>query len=254
MYLNLAAYRFADLDDLPTLRARIDALGRAHGVRGTVLLAPEGLNLYVSAPEGAARAFLEGLRTTAPGDRLAGLEAKESWSADVAFDRWRVRVKREIITFRQPTLRPADGRAPAVAPRTLARWLDAGHDDDGRALAVVDTRNGFEVDAGAFDGAIDLRLHAFTDFAPAIDAARDRLAGRRVVTYCTGGIRCEKAALMMQRAGIEHVVQLEGGVLRYFEQVGGAHWHGELFVFDKRVGLSPALAPSAPGMRLGEPA
>ena len=247
MFLNLAAYRFIDLDDLPALGARIDESGRAAGLKGTVLLAPEGINLFVCGQASAARPWLSDLVRDAAfgGLSLDALDAKESWSPRVVFDRWRVRIKREIITFRQP-VRPADGRAQSVSSDTLRKWLDAGQDDDGRELAIVDTRNGFEVEAGSFNGAIDLGLSSFTDFPQALEPHRRALEGRRIVTFCTGGIRCEKAALWMRDAGFDHVVQLDGGVLRWFEEQQGAHWRGELFVFDQRVGLDPRLAPVAP--------
>jgi len=111
---------------------------------------------------------------------------------------------------------------------------------------LLDTRNGFEVDAGAFEGAVDWRLAQFSDFPAALDAHRDHLQGKTVVSYCTGGIRCEKAALWMAQAGVEHVLQLDGGILRYFEAARGApHWRGSCFVFDERSGLDATLAVSA---------
>jgi len=110
-------------------------------------------------------------------------------------------------------------------------------------VVMVDTRNGFEVEVGHFDGAVDPQLKSFTDLPQALEERRHQLGGRRIVTYCTGGIRCEKAALFLAANGYEHVVQLEGGVLKYFEEVGARHWRGELFVFDKRVSLKPDLSP-----------
>ena len=240
MYLNLAAYLFADLQDLPELREELREAGKALAVRGTVLLAPEGINVFVCAAEADARAFGQRLREV-PG--LGSLSFKESWSGTQSFNRLLVKLKKEIITFRQPEFRPAAGRASTVDAASLARWLDRGHDDDGRPVVMVDTRNVFEVEVGAFDGAVDPRLKSFTDLPQSLESRRAELAGRRVVTYCTGGIRCEKAALYLAANGFENVVQLEGGVLKYFEEVGARHWRGELFVFDKRVSLKPDLSP-----------
>jgi UPF0176 protein len=240
MFLNVAAYAFVDLDDLSDRRARLRALGESLGLSGTILLAPEGVNLCLSAPEAPLREFVGALRAELPPSRL---DVKESRSPERAFVRFLVKVKREVVTLRRPDVRPADGRAPAVAPATLARWLDRGRDDDGRGIALVDTRNAFEVAIGAFDGAIDLGLRAFTDLPAALGAHRDALAGKRVVTYCTGGVRCEKAAIAMARDGCGEVAQLDGGVLRWFETQGARHWRGELFVFDRRVALRPDLAP-----------
>jgi UPF0176 protein len=131
-----------------------------------------------------------------------------------------------------------------VNAQTLARWIAQGHDDEGRPLAMLDTRNGFEVDAGAFDGAIDWRLSKFSDFPAAIRQHREALKDHTVVSYCTGGIRCEKAAIVMRELGLDHSYQLEGGILRYFEETGGSApgWLGRCFVFDERVALDTDLS------------
>ena len=243
--LNVSTYRFVPLDDLPLLRDRLDSSAEAAGLKGTVLLAPEGINLFMAGPEAALLAWLEDLRQD---PRFAGLPAKLSWSDAPPFQRLKVKIKPEIIRMNLPTLRPATARPPAVAPRTLARWLDRGHDDEGRPVVMLDTRNGFEVDAGAFEGAIDWRLEKFSDFPAALAAHRDSLQDKTVVSYCTGGIRCEKAALVMQDLGLTHSYQLEGGVLKYFEETEGApHWRGGCFVFDARRALDAGLRP-APGM------
>ena len=237
-YLNLAAYKFLDWDGLPERRDRIQASGLSLGLRGTVLLAPEGINLFVSAPPDAANAWLHALGAD---PLLADLGVKRSESAHCAFGRWRVRIKKEIVTLRQPQIRPQDRRAAAISPATLARWLQQSHDDDSRPVKLLDTRNAFEVAAGAFESASHVAIKSFTDFPQAVRAGVEEFRGARVVTYCTGGIRCEKAALVMQDLGIEQVVQLDGGVLRYFEEVGQAHWQGELFVFDQRIGVDSGL-------------
>jgi UPF0176 protein len=240
--LNLSAYKFVPLSDLPTLQQHLLAQAQALGMKGTVLLAEEGINLFVAGPEAPVRLWLAVLRTDA---RFADLQPKESFSAQVPFKRLRVKVKREIIRMNMPAVRPMERRAPALAPATLARWLAQGHDDEGRPVVTLDTRNAFEVDQGAFEGAIDWRLHKFSDFPAALQAHREELAGKTVVSYCTGGIRCEKAALVMQDVGLDHVYQLEGGILKYFEDTEGApHWRGDCFVFDERVALDPALQPA----------
>lgn len=129
---------------------------------------------------------------------------------------------------------------------TLARWLDTGRDDAGREVVTLDTRNAFEVDAGRFRGALDWRLQRFSDFPAAVRAQAAALAGKTVVSYCTGGIRCEKAALVLQETGVESVFQLDGGILKYFEQTGGRHFEGRCFVFDERQLLDAALQPAGP--------
>jgi UPF0176 protein len=147
--------------------------------------------------------------------------------------------------MRHAAIRPEGNRAPAVDAPTLRRWLDRGRDDEGRELVLLDTRNDYETDVGRFAGAVDYRLRRFTDFPAAVAADRERYAGRTVVSYCTGGIRCEKAALHMRELGIERAFQLDGGILKYFELTDGAHWQGDCFVFDGRGAVDKTLAPAA---------
>jgi len=241
--LNVAAYKFAELDDASHLCPSIRAEAQTRGLKGTVLLASEGINLVLAGDPQALRDYIAWLRID---DRLTDLIARESWSPFVPFARLRVTFKREIIRMDRPAVRPADQRAPAVGAAALARWLDTGHDDEGRPVVMLDTRNAFEVAHGAFDGALDWRLARFGDFPAALAAHGAELRGKTVVTYCTGGIRCEKAAILMRQAGIEHVWQLDGGILGYFEQtVGAPHWLGRCFVFDERMALDASLEPLA---------
>ncbi|MEY8876899.1 MAG: sulfurtransferase [Leptothrix sp. (in: b-proteobacteria)] len=239
--LNLSAYLFVPLPDAAALRGPIQGQAAACALLGTVLLAEEGINLFVAGPADGAREFIAYLRTD---PRFAPLAAKESWSEAVPFGHLRVKVKREIIRMNQPTIRPQAGRAPSVAPGVLARWLAQGHDDEGRPVVTLDTRNAFEVAHGTFDGAIDWQLAKFSDFPAAVAAHRDELAGKTVVSFCTGGIRCEKAAIVLAEAGLDHVYQLEGGILKYFEETEGAPgWQGDCFVFDAREALGARLTP-----------
>jgi len=241
--LNISAYRFVALPDAPALRQPLLDAALQRGLRGTILLAEEGINLFLAGPAEDVRGFLDLLRRE---PRFAGLEAKESWSASQPFHKMLVKVKNEIIRMNHPAIRPQAGRAPAVDAATLKRWLDAGRDDAGRPVVTLDTRNAFEVDHGTFEGAIDWRIDRFTEFPEALARHRDELKDKTVVSFCTGGIRCEKAAILMAEAGVENVFQLEGGILKYFEQVGDSHYHGGCFVFDDRRVLDPALAPPEP--------
>jgi len=237
--LNISAYRFVPIDDPQALQESIRSLALGLSLKGTVLLAEEGINLFLAGPASAVRAFVNELRRD---DRFAPLDPKESWSDHVPFGKLLVKVKREIIRLNHPQVRPSAGRAPSVDARTLSRWLDAGHDDAGRPVVLLDTRNAFEVDHGRFRGAIDWRIGKFTEFPEAVRANAASLAGKTVVSYCTGGIRCEKAALFMAEAGVDHVLQLEGGILKYFEEAGSAHFDGSCFVFDEREALAPDLS------------
>lgn len=239
--LNISAYRFVPLDDLPVWRQRIYRIASEAALKGTVLLAEEGINLFTAGTEPGTRRFLEAL-TAHPA--FAGLPVKESWSDTIPFRKLLVKIKPEIIRMNHPTIRPQSDRAPAVDARTLARWLDAGVDDAGRPVVTLDTRNAFEVDHGRFAGALDWRIGKFSDFPAALDAHRAQLVGKTVVSYCTGGIRCEKAALLMRAAGVDNVLQLDGGILKYFEETGGKHFQGHCFVFDERVSLDDTLAPA----------
>jgi UPF0176 protein len=242
--LNISAYKFVPLDDCDALRERLLADARASHLKGTILLAEEGINLFLAGEAQALRGFLTRLQSD---PRLGELPVKESWSDTQPFQRMLVKVKREIIRMNHPTIRPAKGRAPAVDALTLRRWLDQGHDDEGQPVVTLDTRNAFEVDHGTFEHAIDWRIDKFSEFP---QAARDHLAdlqGKTVVSFCTGGIRCEKAAIYLREVGVERVLQLEGGILRYFEEAGGAHYQGACFVFDEREALDPTLAPAQPG-------
>ncbi|QKO21394.1 sulfurtransferase [Rhodoferax sp. BAB1] len=236
--LNISAYKFVPLPDAQVLRERLHQRASDLGLKGTVLLAEEGINLFLAGPEPAVRAFVAALHQD---PRLADLVPKESWSARQPFRKMLVKVKREIIRMNHPTIRPAQGRAPAVPAATVRRWLDQGHDDNGRPVVTLDTRNAFEVDHGSFEGAIDWRIHKFSDFPQALQDHRAELEGKTVVSFCTGGIRCEKAAIFMQESGLAHVYQLEGGILKYFEETGGAHFRGECFVFDEREALGADL-------------
>jgi UPF0176 protein len=243
--VNLSAYKFISLDELPALRERMLERCTALSLKGTILLAPEGINLFLAGTRESIDRFMTWLHTD---PRFADVTPKESSSDAAPFGRMRVRLKKEIITMRLPTVRPEGGRAPAVDAATLQRWLASGHDDDGREVLLLDTRNDYEVALGKFDHAVDYHLASFTGFPDAIAADRARYEGKTVVSYCTGGIRCEKAALHMQDLGMPHVYQLEGGILKYLEQTDGAHWRGDCFVFDERIAVDAQLAPASPGM------
>ena len=238
--VNIAAYKFVTLDELPALREQMRERALALGLKGTVLLAPEGINLFLAGSGEAVKGFLQWLRGDA---RFADLQVKFSESDALPFGKMLVKIKREIIRMDHPAIRPEAGRAPGVDGPTLARWLAQGRDDAGREVLMLDTRNAFEVDVGTFEGAVDWRISRFTQFPAALREHLHELRDKTVVSFCTGGIRCEKAAIYMAEAGLPHVYQLEGGILKYFEQTGGAGFKGRCFVFDERVSLDPALAP-----------
>ena len=238
---NVSAYRFVSLPDAADIRGNLLVATARLPVKGTILLAEEGINLVLAGVPAAVHEVLAVLQAD---PRLAGLELKESWSETQPFGRMRIRLKREIIRMNQPAIQPAAGRAPAIDAPTLKRWLDRGHDDDGVPVVMLDTRNAFEVDHGAFEACIDWRLGKFSDFPRAVHEHGAELRGKTVVSYCTGGIRCEKAAIHLRNAGLDRVFQLDGGILRYFELAGASHYRGTCFVFDEREALTPDLSPA----------
>jgi UPF0176 protein len=248
--INIAAYRFVPVPDPGALRDPLRAICQDLGLKGTILLATEGINLFLAAEAGAIDQFLAILdQDERFSPWFALLTVKRSISEEQPFRRMLVRVKQEIITMRHPALAPAKGRAPAITAAQLAAWLETGHDDSGKPICLLDTRNKFEVDLGTFENAEDFGITRFGEFPDAYrkavaEGAIDPL-NQHIVTFCTGGIRCEKAALFLAESGATSVSQLDGGILKYFEEVGSAHWRGECFVFDDRVALDPALTPTA---------
>ena len=237
--LNISVYKFVSLPDANDLHPRLLALCQQLDLKGTILLAEEGINVFLAGAADAVHDFMAQLKTDG---RFADLQPKESWSADQPFKKMLVKVKNEIIRMDYPAIRPAEGRAPAVSAATAKRWLDQGQDDDGRPVVTLDTRNAFEVDHGTFEGAIDWRINKFTEFPDAVRAHQAELQDKTVISFCTGGIRCEKAAILMHEMGLSNVYQLEGGILKYFEEVGSAHYQGDCFVFDGRRALGADLA------------
>lgn len=247
MILNIAAYLFVAIDDADALAVRLRERAEADGLHGSVLVAPEGLNLFLAGEEAPLCAFLAWLRDD---PRFASLHAKESWSEVVPFAKLKVKRKDEIIAFRRERASPLSvgERAPAVTPATLQRWIAQGNRDDaGKRLVLLDTRNREEFGFGTFAGAMTLPIDNFTDLPDALAPHREGLRDATVVSFCTGGIRCEKAALWLRHDGMDNLLQLDGGILGYFEAVGGAGYEGNCFVFDERVALDPELRPLADG-------
>ena len=231
--VKISVYNFAPLSDLVPLRDRLRTLTSESGLRGTILLSAEGINLFVAGNRSAVDSLLQVLRAV-PG--LEGLSPKESISDEQPFNRMLVKIKKEIIAFGIEGIDPARKPTPKLAPRTLKQWLD-----EGRPITLLDTRNDYEVRMGTFRGALPARIEHFREFPAAVGKMPEEMKQRPIVMFCTGGIRCEKAGPFMEKAGFTNVHQLDGGILKYFEECGGAHYDGECFVFDRRVGVDPAL-------------
>ena len=237
-----AFYRFAALDHLPELRVELLALAADRGVRGTILLACEGVNGTIAGPEAGVEAVLERLRQVAGLERL---EAKISRSELQAFHRLKVRLKREIVTLGQPEVAPylASTVGTPVPPEC---WDDLIADPD---TLVIDTRNAYEVAIGSFAGAIDPATERFREFPQWVERELkplvDQCQPRAIALFCTGGIRCEKATAYLLQQGFEGVHHLKGGILRYLEAIPEerSHWRGECYVFDQRVAVNHRLEP-----------
>ena len=234
--LNIAAYKFLPLSALKEKRARLLAQCKRWNLKGSILLSPEGINLFVAGEADCIELLLAELRSW-PG--LDDLQPKISGTEQQSFRRMLVRVKREIIAFGVDGIDPARRTAPKLAPRELQRWLD-----EGRSVTLLDTRNDYEVKVGTFKNALPIGIEHFREFPAAVSRLPPALKQQPIVMFCTGGIRCEKAGPFMEMQGFEQVWQLDGGILKYFEECGGAYYEGECFVFDQRTGLDPSLQRS----------
>jgi UPF0176 protein len=248
--LVVAFYQFVSVGDTLALRTRLREKVRDMGLRGTILISEEGINCMIGGAEAAVRELIAELYTAleAPLKALPdfkGFPVKESWYDKIPYARMLVKIKKEIIPLGRPDVRPAELTGPRIEPRDLKKWLDEGKD-----LVLLDTRNEYEIDHGTFKGARRMGLTYFRDFPKKLAEVAPELKGKTVVMFCTGGIRCEKAtALAMTdefKGQFKEVYQLEGGILKYFEECGTEHYDGTCFVFDQRIALTPdsCQAPS----------
>ena len=235
MFTVAAFYHFARFDDPAALRGPLLGLCRAQGLAGTILLAPEGVNGTVAGAAAAIAVMLKHIRGL-PG--CAALVFKQSHASEQPFNRMKVRLKREIVTMGQPDVDPLAGVGHYVPP---AQWNALISAPD---VAVIDTRNDYEVQIGSFEGAVDPQTRSFGEFPGWWQANKDRFAGKRVAMFCTGGIRCEKSTNYLLGQGVRDVFHLQGGILKYLEEVPQADslWQGECFVFDGRVSVGHGLA------------
>ncbi len=224
--VNIAGYKFISLQALTTLRSHFLTRCNQLALKGTILLSHEGINVNLAGTPDNIDTFKADLKSDA---YFADMTFRQSYSATQPFKRLKVKLKKEIITLRQLHVNPVEGRAPAIAPETFKQWLDEKRD-----ITILDTRNEYEIEMGAFKGAVNLHINHFVEFPKAIEQVE---RNKPIVMYCTGGIRCEKAALYMMSQGFSEVYQLDGGILNYFTQVGNAHYEGGCFVFDERIAV-----------------
>ena len=230
-----ALYRFCRLDRFESLRAPLAAFCCGKGIKGTLLLAHEGINGTVAGHPEAIAALMEWLEAV---PEFTGLDIKYSFASEMPFHRMKVRLKREIVTMGIEDIDPTASAGTYVEPEN---WNALIADPD---TVVIDTRNDYEVRLGTFQGAVDPQTASFRDFPEWAERHRENLAGRKVAMFCTGGIRCEKATAYVKSLGIEDVFHLKGGILKYLEDVPAEEslWQGECFVFDERVSVTHGLA------------
>lgn len=234
MYTVAALYHFTRFEDPASLRDPLLALCNAHKIGGTLLLAREGINGTIAGTRAGLDAVLAHIRAL-PG--CADLDHKESTSDVPPFNRMKVRLKKEIVTMGQPDVDPMAGTGHYVAP---ADWNALIQSPD---VAVIDTRNDYEVAIGTFDGAIDPQTKSFGEFPAWWEKNKDRFHNKKIAMFCTGGIRCEKSTNYLIGQGVEDVYHLKGGILKYLEEVpqDDSTWDGECFVFDARVSVGHGL-------------
>jgi UPF0176 protein len=233
-----ALYRFARFPDPAALRAPLLDLCAANGVRGTLLLAREGINGTIAGPEAGIAAVVAHIRTLPD---CADITVKYSHAATMPFHRLKIRLKREIVTMGEPDIDPLGGTGTYVKPADWNALIDRPD------TVVIDTRNAYEVKVGSFAGAIDPQTASFSDFPAWARAHRAEFEGKTIAMFCTGGIRCEKSTAFLKADGLGDVHHLEGGILKYLEEVPAAEsrWQGECFVFDERVAVGHGLAPGS---------
>ena len=230
---NIAGYRFVTLPDRDTLHPVLQSVCDDLGLKGTVLLAPEGINFFLAGPQSSIDGFVSYLEKD---PRFESIPLKVSYTDYQPFNRMNVRRKKEIISVGLDHIQPEFFTGDEIDPVDFKAMLD-----DGTFVHVLDTRNDYELRVGTFENALDLDIRSFRAFPEAIQSLPSTMKDEPIVMFCTGGIRCEKASAIMIEAGFTNVKQLKGGILGYFEAVGGDHWNGDCFVFDQRVAVNPAL-------------
>jgi predicted sulfurtransferase len=240
--LNIAFYLFFDLKKFLEFRRKLKTVCAEFNLKGTILVSSEGINGTLAGEEADIRKFQEFLRQELTGlDLATQVEFKESYSDFIPFQKLMVKLKKEIIPLGNAEIQPAVFTAPRLKPAELKQWLDEGRD-----FELLDTRNEYEIEHGTFSRATRLGLRHFRTFPEKLKALPEEKKKKPLVMFCTGGIRCEKASVAALQQGFDEVYQLDGGILKYFEECGGSHYDGGCFVFDERVALNSKLEPMLP--------
>ena len=233
LFLNVAGYKFEQLDSLDTLIPEFQDKCDELELKGSVYLSPRGINFSISGTEANIEQYIGFMENDS---RFLNIPLKRTYSETQPFRRMKVRLKKEIISLGRDDIDPRELTGEYVTPQELLSMYENNED-----VVVLDTRNEYETRVGLFENAVDLQLDTFRDFPKAIEQLPEEYKDKQIVMYCTGGIRCEKASAVMLKAGFKDVKQLEGGVLDYFKETGGKYWNGDCFVFDERVALDTEL-------------
>jgi len=221
-FVNISVYKFVDLDNLAQRKAQLVPLCNQLELRGTILLSLEGINMFLAGTRENIDAFFETIRKQ---PEFADLQPKESLSDHQPFSRMLVRLKKEIISMGVEAIRPKVRTSPKLTAKELKQWLDEGKD-----ITLYDVRNDYEIEVGTFKNAVPAGIDHFRVFPEATKQLPEDTKKKPLVMFCTGGIRCEKAGPLMEEQGFEQVYQLDGGILKYFEECGGDHYDGDCFV------------------------
>ena len=232
-FLNVAGYKFEPLENLDSLIPEFQNKCDELGLKGSVYLSPNGINFSIAGTKKNIDTYIEFMEEDS---RFRDIPLKKTFSETQPFRRMKVRLKKEIISLGRDDINPRELTGDYISPRELFEMYETKED-----VIVLDTRNEYETRVGLFENAVDLQLDTFRDFPSAIETLPEEYKDKQIVMYCTGGIRCEKASAVMMKAGFSDVKQLEGGVLDYFKETGGAYWNGDCFVFDERVALDKEL-------------
>ena len=231
--VNIAGYKFEPLENPVDLVRMYQQKCDELKLKGTMLISKNGINFSLAGTQQATDTIIAFLEED---NRFINIPLKVTYSETQPFRRMKVRLKKEIISLGRKDINPRELTGERISPQDLKNLLDNKED-----VLVLDTRNEYETRVGKFENAIDLNLDTFRDFPKAIESLPEEYKDKQIVMYCTGGIRCEKASAVMMKAGFVDVKQLEGGVLDYFKETGGAYWEGDCFVFDERVALDTEL-------------
>ena len=230
---NITGYKFIPITDRKSLQEKILKHSNKLSLKGTVLISEKGLNFSIAGENEAIQDFIKFLRSD---KRFSEIDIKTTYNEYQPFRKMLVRIKKEIISMGIDEIDPSTFTGEKITPKELQDKLNNNED-----IVLLDTRNEYEVRLGTFEDAVDLNLDSFRDFPNKIMSLDQKMKNKEIVMFCTGGVRCEKASALMLKNGFKNVKQIDGGVIKYFEDTGGSYWNGDCFVFDDRVALDKNL-------------